>query len=312
MNNLANKAVICQKLQEFAQHNDKIHILTSDSRGSAGLTPFATEFPDRTIEIGIAEQNLVSVAAGLAASGLQPYAASPASFLSTRSIEQIKVDVAYSRTNVKLVSISAGVSYGALGMTHHSLQDIAVINAIPNMTIIAPSDSYQTAKMMDALQDYPYPVYIRVGRNAVEPCYQSFEFDYEIGKAITLKDGEDLTIIAYGNMVNVALKAGHALEQVGINARVIDMHTIKPIDEKCILEAANQTRGIITIEDHSIHGGLGGIISQITARHGGTKVWSIALPDEVLVTGSEKEIYDHYGLNVANLVGQATMMMAGD
>lgn len=312
MNAIANKAVICQKLQEYAKTNDKIHILTSDSRGSAGLTPFANEFPDRTIEIGIAEQNLVSVAAGLAASGLQPYAASPASFLSTRSIEQIKVDVAYSKTNVKLISISAGVSYGALGMTHHSLQDIAVINAIPNMTIIAPSDCYQTAKMMDALQEYPYPVYIRVGRNAVEPSYETKEFDYEIGKAITLKDGSDLTIIAYGNMVNVALKAGMNLETKGINARIIDMHTIKPIDQKCILEAMKHTKGIITIEDHSIHGGLGGIVSQITSKHGGAKVWSIALPDEVLVTGGEQEIYDHYGLNAANLEKQAKLMMEGD
>lgn len=208
MSRISNRAVICEKLLEYAKKDSQICIVTSDSRGSASLTPFANQYPDRIIEVGIAEQNLVGVSAGLAYAGLKPYAASPACFLTMRSIEQIKVDVAYSKTNVKLIGISAGVSYGALGMTHHSLQDIAVLAAIPNMTIIAPADRYETAKMMDALQKFEGPVYIRVSRNPVDDVYSHTDFDYQIGKANILKQGDDITLIAYGDMVNVIDKAG--------------------------------------------------------------------------------------------------------
>lgn len=204
-NKIANRAVICEKLQEFAKTDQKICIVTSDSRGSASLTPFTKEFPDRVIEVGIAEQDLVGIAAGLAAAGMKPYVASPACFLTMRSIEQIKVDVAYSKTDVKLIGISAGVSYGALGMSHHSLQDIAVLNAIPNMTIIVPADPYETKKMMNKLADFHGPVYIRVGRNPVSEVYHDDNFDYEIGKAKIMHDGDDLSIVAYGEMVRVAL-----------------------------------------------------------------------------------------------------------
>ena len=303
MSRISNRAVICEKLLEYAKKDSQICIVTSDSRGSASLTPFANQYPDRIIEVGIAEQNLVGVSAGLAYAGLKPYAASPACFLTMRSIEQIKVDVAYSKTNVKLIGISAGVSYGALGMTHHSLQDIAVLAAIPNMTIIAPADRYETAKMMDVLQKFEGPVYIRVSRNPVDDVYSHTDFDYQIGKANILKQGDDITLIAYGDMVNVIDKAGQILETQGIHARVINMHTIKPLDKEVIIKAANETKGIIVVEEHSIYNGLGSLVSQIVCANHPCPVKTVAL------TGEAQELFDHYDLTKENIACMAKEML---
>ena len=311
MSRISNRAVICEKLLEYAKKDSQICIVTSDSRGSASLTPFANQYPDRIIEVGIAEQNLVGVSAGLAYAGLKPYAASPACFLTMRSIEQIKVDVAYSKTNVKLIGISAGVSYGALGMTHHSLQDIAVLAAIPNMTIIAPADRYETAKMMDALQKFEGPVYIRVSRNPVDDVYSHTDFDYQIGKANILKQGDDITLIAYGDMVNVIDKADQILETQGIHARVINMHTIKPLDKEVIIKAANETKGIIVVEEHSIYNGLGSLVSQIVCANHPCPVKTVALPDDTLVTGEAQELFDHYDLTKENIACMAKEMLEG-
>lgn len=308
-NKIANRAVICEKLQEFAKTDQKICIVTSDSRGSASLTPFTKEFPDRVIEVGIAEQDLVGIAAGLAAAGMKPYVASPACFLTMRSIEQIKVDVAYSKTDVKLIGISAGVSYGALGMSHHSLQDIAVLNAIPNMTIIVPADPYETKKMMNKLADFHGPVYIRVGRNPVSEVYHDDNFDYEIGKAKIMHDGDDLSIVAYGERVRVALDAAIQLELQGIQARVINMHTIKPFDQEVIVKAAKDTKRIITIEEHSINGGLGSIVSQIVANQAPCIVKTLAIPDETLISGNSQQLFEYYGLTKENVVSIAKQLL---
>lgn len=309
MGKIANRAVICEKLLEYAKEDSRICIVTSDSRGSASLTPFANQYPDRVIEVGIAEQDLVGIGAGLASAGMKPYVASPACFLTMRSIEQIKVDAAYSKTNVKLIGISAGVSYGALGMTHHSLQDIAILASIPHMTIIAPADRYETAKMMDALQEYEGPVYIRVSRNPVDDVYSNTDFDYQIGKANILKDGNDITLIAYGDMVNVIDKASQLLEEQGMHARVINMHTIKPLDEDAIIKAAQETKGIIVVEEHSVYNGLGSLVSQVVCSHYPCPVKTIALPDDTLVTGEAQELFDHYGLTKENIALLAKEML---
>lgn len=309
MGKQANRAVICECLMEQAKEDNDICIVVSDSRGSASLTPFANAFPKRTIEVGIAEQDLVGISAGLANAGKKPYAASPASFLTMRSIEQIKIDVAYSNSNVKLIGISAGVSYGALGMSHHSLQDLAVLSAIPNLQIIIPADRYETRKMMNLLQHDPTPTYIRVSRNPVEDVHQDEHFPFEIGKAITLHEGNDLTIIACGDMVSIAVKSAQALKEKGIHARVLNMHTLKPFDTQAIIDAATQTKAMITMEEHSIYGGLGAMVCECVSEHCPTRVKVLGIPDEITIAGSAEELFAYYGLSVENVVRTAEAMV---
>jgi transketolase subunit B (EC 2.2.1.1) len=201
MNKISNKEVIGNILLKEAEVDKDIIVLASDSRGSASTSNFAEKYPKQFVEVGIAEQNLVGIAAGLASVGKKPFITSPACFLTMRSIEQVKLDVAYSRMNVKIVGISGGVSYGALGMSHHSLQDIAVMRAIPGISIIIPADRYETEKMMSSLLDYEGPVYVRVGRNPVEDVYSDLNYNYEIGKAVVMRQGNDITIIATGETV---------------------------------------------------------------------------------------------------------------
>jgi transketolase len=213
MNKIPNRQVICDTLLELAKDDRDIMVLASDSRGSAAMAPFANTFPEQFVEVGIAEQNIVGMSAGLAHSGKKPFVTSPACFLSMRSIEQIKVDVAYSRTNVKLIGISGGVSYGALGMSHHSVQDIAVARAIPGLAIVLPADRHETKKLTEALVKYDGGVYVRIGRNPVEDVYESDDYPFEIGKAVIVQEGSDITIIAAGETVRVALDAAKALSE---------------------------------------------------------------------------------------------------
>ena len=297
MNTIPNRQIISDVLIENAKKDRDIVVLCSDSRGSASLATFAKELPDQFVEVGIAEQNLVSIAAGLASCGKKPFAASPACFLSTRSLEQIKVDVAYSHTNVKLIGISGGISYGPLGMTHHSTQDIAAIASIPGMRVYLPSDRFQTRKLFEALTKDEEPAYIRVGRNAVGDVYSAESICFELDKATLIQDGGDITLIACGEMVLAAKTAGKNLSQLGISARVMDMHCIKPIDNDSIIKAAKETGAIITIEEHSSIGGLGSIVSQIAGSANPVIVKNMTLPDSPVITGKSQKVFDHYGLN---------------
>ena len=266
MSSIANKQVICDVLLERAAKDKDIIALCSDSRGSASFTKFAEELPKQFVEIGIAEQNLVSISAGLAKCGKKPYAASPACFLSTRSYEQCKVDVAYSDTNVKLIGISGGISYGALGMSHHSVQDIAAMSAIPNMRVYIPSDRLQTECLMRELVTDEKPAYIRVGRNAVDDVYEEGNVPFEMDKAVVINEGSDIAIIACGEMVKPAKDAAEILNKKGISVAVIDMYCIKPLDEKTLLKVAYDVNIIITIEEHAPFGGLGSMVSQVISR----------------------------------------------
>jgi len=302
MKKLANKEVICNVLLEQAQNDKNIVVLCSDSRGSASLADFANAFPKQFIEMGIAEQSLVSTAAGLAKCGKKAFAASPACFLSTRSMEQVKVDVAYSNTNVKLIGISGGISYGALGMTHHSAQDIAAIASIPNMRVYIPSDAVQTEYLMKALLKDEKPAYIRVGRNAVDDVYENRNINFELDKAIKICDGTDVAIIACGEMVKPAKDAVKLLKERGISAAVLDMYCVKPIDKAAVLEAAENVKAVITIEEHSIIGSLGAMVSQIVGESCPKKVVNMALPDEPAVAGKSQEVFDYYGLNASGIV----------
>ena len=215
MNKIANKQVICEVLMEKAKNDKDVVVLCSDSRGSSSLTPYADAYPGQFVEVGIAEQSLVSISAGLARCGKKPYAASPACFLSTRSMEQAKVDCAYSHMNVKLIGVSGGVSYGALGMTHHSATDIADMASIPGMRVYLPSDRFQTRKLIEALYEDTDPAYVRVGRNAVEDVYTEDHCPFEMDKATVLGEGSDVAIIACGEMVKPAVEAMKKLNEEG-------------------------------------------------------------------------------------------------
>lgn len=300
-NKIANRQAISDALLTIGKENSDILVLTSDSRGSASMVKFGEELPDQLVEIGIAEQNLVGVAAGLAHSGKKPFVASPACFLSMRSIEQIKVDVAYSGTNVKLIGISGGISYGALGTSHHSVQDLAVTRAIPGLDVMMPADRHEAKKMIEALVDYQRPVYIRVGRNPVEDCYLSEDYEFEIGKAVEMKVGTDLTIMATGETVRIALDSARALQNEGVDARVLNFHTIKPLDEAAIIKAAKETGKIITIEEHSIYGGLGAAVAEVVVQHCPVPVKIVGIPDEPAIAGKSAEVFEHYGLSVENI-----------
>lgn len=305
MSSIANKQEICNVLLEEAGRDQSIVVLCSDSRGSASMTDFANQCPERFVEVGIAEQNLVSISAGMASCGKKAFAVSPACFLSTRSMEQIKVDVAYSKTNVKLIGISGGVSYGALGMTHHSANDIAALASIPNMRVYIPSDHFQTRKLMQNLLKDTEPAYIRVGRNAVEDIYEEETVPFVMNQAVKLTEGTDLTIIACGELVVAAKKAAQILHEKGISVRVLDMYCIKPLDEEAVRKAARETKAIITIEEHTKYGGLGSMVSQIVMEENPIKVVNLALPDAPVVTGKSQQVFDHYGLNAEGLVKKA-------
>ena len=298
----ANKQVMCEVLMEAAKKDKDVVALCSDSRGSASFTPFASELPDQFVETGIAEQNLVSISAGLAKCGKKPYAASPACFLSTRSYEQCKIDVAYSDTNVKLIGISGGVSYGALGMSHHSAQDIAAMSAVPNMRVYLPSDRLQTELLTKALLEDEKPAYIRVGRNAVEDVYEEGKVPFEMDRATFVTEGSDVAVIACGEMVKPAADAAAKLREEGIGVTVVDMYCIKPLDRAAILKAAKGVKAVVTVEEHAPYGGLGSMVSQVVGSECPKKVVNLSLPDAPVITGTSKEVFRHYGLDAEGIV----------
>ena len=296
MNKTPNRAVMCEVLKEAAAADKDVVVLCSDSRGSASLTSFADTYPGQFVEVGIAEQNLVSIAAGLAACGKKPYAASPASFITTRSYEQCKVDCAYSNTNVKLVGISGGVSYGALGMTHHSAQDIAAMSAIPGMRVYLPSDRHQTRKLFEALLKDDHTAYIRLGRNPVEDVYEENNVPFEMDKATVLCEGTDVLLVACGEMVKPVQDAAALLNAAGISAAALDMYCVKPLDREGLLKAAAGKKLVVTAEEHAPFGGLGSMVAQVISASDPRRVINLALPDTPVITGTSKEVFAYYGL----------------
>ncbi len=305
----ANLEEFGDTLLELGRQNRNILIVTSDSRGSGKLVPFGQALPDQVVEVGIAEQNLVGISAGLASTGKKVFAVSPACFLTTRGLEQIKNDVAYSDQPVKVIGISAGVSYGALGSTHHSLHDYAALRAINNIDIVAPADNFETREAIKAAVDHPRPIYIRFGKR---PMYNLHRLDqkFEVGQAIALTSGSDVTFIATGEPVSRALMAAQQLQQEGISSRVISMHTVKPLDEAALLDAASATRAIITVEEHSVHGGLGSACAEVLAQNNAWVPFKIVgIPDEYTVTGSQAEIFKHYGITPERLAEVARKLL---
>ena len=308
-NKIPNRQAICDTLLNAAKTDKDIVVLCSDSRGSASLTKFADTYPEQFVEMGIAEQDLVSVAAGLASCGKKAFAASPACFLSTRSYEQAKIDCAYSNTNVTLIGISGGVSYGALGMSHHSAQDIAAMSAIPNMRVYLPSDRFQTAKLIEALLQDKKPAYLRVGRNPVEDVYTAENCPFAMDKATVLTEGSDVAIIACGEMVRPALDAAELLKAQGISATVVDMYCVKPLDTEAVIKAASDAKAVLTVEEHAPFGGLGSMVAQVVGEHCPRKVKNLSLPDAPVITGTSKEVFDYYGLNAEGIAKSAVELL---
>jgi len=308
-NSIPCRKAFTDTLLECAKADSSIVAVTSDARGSVTLDKFAAELPRQFVEVGIAEQNLVGISSGLALSGKKPFACSPACFLSARSMEQVKLDVAYNNSNVKLIGVSGGVSYGPLGARHHSLNDIATMRTMPGLTVILPCDVRETAKMTRALAKFEGPVYVRMGRNPVSDVYEGDDFSFEIGKANVLLDGSDIAIIATGEMVRYALDAGLMLKERGVYARVIDMHTIKPLDNEAVLKAAHETGKIITVEEHYAFGGLGSAIAELTAQRCPVPVSIMAFPDEYVITGEQDEVFRYYGLTADGIYNTALKML---
>lgn len=311
MNKIPNRQAMCDVLIKKGRTDRDITVLCSDSRGSASMTDYVKELPEQFVEVGIAEQSLVSVSAGLAKCGKRPFAASPACFLSTRSMEQVKVDVAYSKTNVKLIGISGGVSYGALGMTHHSAQDIATMASIPGLRVYIPSDRFQTEKLTEVLAEDNEPAYIRVGRNPVEDIYDE-SINFTMNKAIVHGESGEVVIVACGEMVKPALEAKKLLDEKGISATVVDMYCIKPIDKDSVISAAKNAKVVISVEEHSILCGMGSMVSQIVGENCPKKVINLGLPDAPVVTGNSKEVFDHYGLNAEGIANKAIEVLSDE
>ncbi len=299
-----NLDVFAQTLMELAAQDRDVIALTSDSRGSGRLAPFGEKYPDQIVEMGIAEQNLVGVSAGLAAAGKKVFAVSPASFLTARGLEQIKNDVAYSDQPVKVVGISAGVSYGALGSTHHSIHDLAVLQAINNIDIVLPADNFEARQAVLAAYRHPRPIYLRFGKKAMPEIHLSGAH-FEIGKAIQLTPqlpAYDAALIACGEAVSPAFMAAQRLAAQGLACCVLSMHTIRPLDEAAILSAARASRAVVTVEEHSVNGGLGSRTASLLMQAGVFRPFRIVgIPDEHTFTGSQGEIFEHYGISAAGL-----------
>lgn len=297
--------IACRKsftdtLLALAKQDKDIIAVTTDARGSVTLGDFAKELPGQFVECGIAEQDAIGISAGLASCGKKVFCCGPACFYVARSLEQVKVDIAYSGNPVTVLGVSGGVAYGALGATHHSLHDIAALRTFPGMNVILPCDARQTAKVVKMLVDHPAPTYVRVGRAAVPDVYENDDFEFCLGKANTLAEGDDLTIIAAGETVYHALQASRSLEKKGIHARVLDLSSIKPFDAEAVRKAAAETGRIITVEEHSIYGGLGALVTECISEHP-VPVKILGIPDENVIHATSPEIFAYYGIDAAGI-----------
>jgi len=297
----ANLDVFAATLEELARGNPQVVAVTSDSRGSGKLAPFSKALPRQIVEVGIAEQNLVGITAGLAACGKKPFAVSPSCFLTARALEQIKNDVCYSDVPAVLVGISAGVSYGALGATHHSLHDLAALRAINNLTIVAPADNFESREAVRFAAAATRPVFLRFGKAPMYDLHAPGS-RFEAGQAITLREGREVAFIATGETVIHALLAAARLAERGRAARVLSLHTIKPLDTEAVLKVGRECRAVITVEEHMVHGGLGEACAAALMEAGVSRPFRIVgIPDEETVTGSQADIFRHYGISMEGL-----------
>jgi transketolase len=286
-------------VEDLAESDERVVVVCNDSVGSSKLDGFQRRFGERLVNVGIAEQVMVGVAAGLANGAMNPFVASASSFLTARALEQIKVDLAYSNARVTLCGMSPGVAYGEFGPTHHSLEDVAWLRAIDNLVVIVPADPSETAQALRAAHAHDGPVFVRVSRMGV-PAVNADDYRFAIGRAVRMTDGEDLTIVANGTMVARSLDAATALAQDGIAARVVSMPTVNPLDYEELAAAAQDTRAILTVEEHSVRGGLGSAVAEAIVGMRPVPMRLLGFPG-FAPTGSATWLLDHLGLNAAGI-----------
>ncbi len=296
-------------LCELAKEHPEIVVLDADLAAATKTDIFKKAYPDRFFDCGIAEGNMIGVAAGLASCGKVPFAASFAMFATGRAYEQVRNSVGYPHLNVKIAGSHAGITVGEDGATHQCCEDLALMRTIPGMVVLNPADHYEMTAAVKAAYEYNGPVYIRLGRLAIESFNDPENYTFEIGKAVTLKDGTDATVIATGLVVNEARKAVQALEEKGMNIRLLNMHTIKPIDKDAVIKAAKETGRIITVEEHNVIGGLGEAVCAITAENCPVPVTRIGVEDTFGHSGPALGLLAEFGLDAAGLEKRITEIL---
>ena len=302
MKKIATREAYGKALARIGQENDKIVVLDADLSKSTKTADFKAVCPERFINMGIAEGNMMTVAAGMAACGKIPFASTFAVFATGRAFEQIRNSICYPKLNVKVCATHAGITVGEDGASHQSVEDISLMRSIPNMVVISPSDAIETEAAIEAIVKYNGPCYVRLGRSAVTVINDNEDYKFEIGKGVTLREGKEATIIATGVMVDAALEAFNALAEEGIKVRVINMHTIKPIDEAAIISAARETGVIITAEEHSIIGGLGSAVAEVVTGNCPVPVLRVGIKDVFGESGKPAELLKAYGLTAEDIV----------
>ena len=303
MSNIATREAYGKALVKLGDLREDVVVLDADLSKSTKTSEFAKTFPTRFFNMGIAEQNLIGAACGLATAGKIPFASTFAMFATGRGFEIIRNSVCYPNLNVKICATHAGISVGEDGASHQSVEDIAIMRSIPNMTVLVPCDAIETEKMIFEIVKYNGPVYVRLGRSAVPQIFGE-DYDFEIGKGVILREGSDATIIACGMMVNEAINASKLLKEEGINVRVINMSTIKPIDKEVIIESAKKTGAIVTVEEHSVIGGLGSAVSDVVSENYPVLVKKIGINDVFGQSGKPKQLMEDYGLTVENIINK--------
>ena len=291
-------------LEDMADRDERVCVVINDSLSSAKMRDFKTKYPARFVNVGIAEQNMVGVGNGLANGGMIPYLCGASCFLTARAMEQVKVDLAYSNANVRICGMSSGMAYGQLGPTHHSIEDLAWLRILPNMTVVVPADPIETDAVMRYSLDHVGPMFLRISRIPVRAVHDH-DYKFTLGKAVVLRRGSDVTLIASGVVVSRALDAAEILARQGIEARVLNMSTLKPIDREGIVRAARETRGIVTAEEALTAGGLGGAVAEILATEHPAPMRMVGVPDTFAPTGTAEFLLDHFGISAQGIAKAA-------
>lgn len=302
MAQIATREAYGKALAKYGVNDERIVVLDADLSKSTKTADFKKVCPERFINMGIAEANMMTVAAGLASCGKIPFASTFAMFAAGRAFEQIRNSICYPKLNVKVCATHAGLTVGEDGASHQAIEDISIMRSIPNMMVISPSDAVETEAVIKAIIDYDGPCYVRLGRSGVNVINDNPEYKFELGKAVTLREGKDATIIATGIMVDAALEAYNILSEEGIKVRVLNIHTIKPIDEEAIIKAARETGTIVTAEEHNIIGGLGSAVAEVVSGNAPVPVLRVGVKDTFGESGKPKDLLEKYGLTAKDIV----------
>lgn len=312
--NMSTAEIYGNVLCELGTEHEEVVGLSADLAKSTKIGMFGEKFPNRFYNVGIAEQNMFGIAAGMASTGLVPFVSTFAIFTSMRALDQVHTDICYQNLNVKIIATHAGLSFGQAGSTHHCTEDIAIMRSMANLKVIVPADGFETANAVKAAYETPGPVYIRINRGFDQVVYSDINYGFKLGKAVKLLDGTDLTIIACGSCVHQAVEAAKILSEVdGVKARVLNIHTIKPIDKEEILKAVHETRRIITVEDHNIYGGLGSAVAEVMVESGKACAFRrLGIPDEFSIIGLHEDLMAYYKIDTNGILECVREVMGMD